>query len=820
MILGFILFAILLALEAFLLPRFLKKRREIKHSLKQQEPALKEALQAFQNHLSGDRYFAQRDLDIWRKQYEKFSKIFDLNVRFLYPSLQKVLGQLAEYYHHPQSIIQQYNKRFTSGEIEVLKDILEKRGIPANENQLAAAVSEEDNTLVIAGAGTGKTTTIIGKLAYLLDHLKVSPGEILLLSFTDKAAQELKDRVGKYFPDSDIQARTFHSFGLSVIGKVEGKKPTLGFDNDADRQQFINAVFERLLLSPAYLRSAINYFAYYLKTEETKPKFNSLDEYYKYQETEKILTLRKELVKSPQESSIANFLYLNGINYIYEERYKFDTANEDYHQYKPDFYLPDYDIYIEHFGIDRKGNVHFVADHAKNVLISAKYQEEMKWKRTIHAANQTTLIETYSYQFHEQSWEDELTARLQTANVLFKPRSHEEILSALRDSGDISQIATLFLTFLDLAKSNGYSPDQVNELINRTGKERDLAFAALFLPIYKEYEAHLESISAIDFHDMLNKAQIYIKNGQFISPFTYVMIDEFQDFSVSKNKLIQALCSINPNTKLFCVGDDWQSIYRFAGSDVSLMTDFERYHGATNHLKLITTNRFDSKLAKLTNDFIIKNPSQIKKEIRANRTSEEVPLEIIVRKHDKDNAVEQILTNLNDLAEQDHKTFTVLFLGRYRHNKPDDLQRYSSTYKNLAIDFHTVHQAKGLERDYVIVLDVVHGKYGFPCEIADDPILNFVLSKSETFPHAEERRLMYVALTRTKNKVFVVTTKDKFSPFIAELDRTLKIDSKETEICSVCEGLMIRRTSKHGEFWGCSNFPNCTNTKDIRSRKK
>jgi len=795
-------------------------------SLKPHEGELKQCLDIFNASISGVKYFSNQECVKWRASCEKFSDYLTLPFESLETSdgLKDIVVNLSRYYKNTRQIVDLYNKEFSRQEALCLEDLLKKRNIPFNNDQLLAAVSEEDNTLVVAGAGTGKTTTILGKISYLTDRLNIPAEKILLLSFTGKAVEELSDRVSKYFGNSNIEVRTFHSFGLSIIGKVLGVRPDIAFDSDTARQKFIGETFERFFKNHSYLNSAVNYFAFYLEPKEIEPEFKTLDEYYRYIRTEKILTFQKEQVKSQQEAMIANFLYLNSINYIYEKPYKFSTADESHRQYKPDFYLPDYDIYLEHFGVDREGRVHFLQDEVKNAILSQKYQEDMIWKRKLHSDHGTKLIETFSYEFSEGAWEQALTAKLGALAIPLRRRSPEDVLDVLKKGGYIPRIVSLFVTFLDLAKSNHYSPEKIEDLIGARNRHRELAFRDLFVPIYREYEDHLKKNGVIDFHDMLNSATEFIKDGRHPSLFDYIIIDEFQDFSVSKNHMVRTLCENNKNAKLFCVGDDWQSIFRFAGSDVSLMTSFEKHHGYTNNLRLTTTNRFDSKLAKITNEFVMKNPHQIKKEISATRVADDFPLEVVIKKsRSKIDPVIGILENLNERAKWERKRPRVYFLGRYNHNKPEDLEAYRKRYQNIQLDFFTVHRSKGLEADYVILLDVVQGRYGFPSDIADDPILNIVLSEKEDYPNAEERRLMYVALTRTRNKVYIVSTEGHQSSFVAEIDSALKRDVEKAPVCAECSGAMTLRSGPFGQFWGCVNFPNCQSTlgvKEYRLRGK
>ena len=733
----------------------------------------------------------------------------------------KILIELKQFYNHGREIIDKHNQKIVLQEIERVKPVLDRRGIRYNDHQLAAIVSEEDNTLVVAGAGTGKTTTILGKVAYLLDCLSVKPEEILLLSFLGKAVEELEGRLGDKFPNVKLEARTFHSFGLSVIGEIQGKRPDVAFTNTS-RRKFLNDCFETLLKDSNYLHLIVEYFSYYLKPVELNPSFKNLDEYFKFLKGGEYITLQKEQVKSQQEVMIANFLYRNGVRYVYEEPYKHKTADREHRQYKPDFHLSDYDIYLEHFGIGRDGMVRFVRDEAKNRLESEKYRQGMEIKREWHKLYETKLIETYSYEFTEGNWQELLTEKLRVHNVKFSRRDLSEVLKVIRESGYIREIAELFDTFLDLTKSNGYTLPKLGEVIRARGNHREVAFFKIFTPIYQAHEEYLKKIELIDFHDMLIKATEFIRTGRYQANFKYVIIDEFQDFSVSKHHLVKALCDQNPETKLFCVGDDWQSIFRFAGSDISLMTQFEKMYGFTKRNELVTTNRFNSEIARISNEFILKNPHQIRKEVQSGRPAEITALKVYYSdaNSSNDQILEQILGSLSDLAKSESGKKSVFLLGRYKYNEPENLSGYKKKFDRLSIEFRTVHASKGSEADYVIVLSVISDVYGFPSQATDDPILDIVLSKPDPYPHSEERRLMYVALTRAREAVSITTEKSRTSPFVFELEAKVKFnagdDAKAGIKCSNCGGIMILRQSEYGFFYGCSNFPNCEEKLKVR----
>lgn len=782
-------------------------------SLKKYESDFKNATADFQNLVNGNWYISDRQYREWKAKYKYLAEIlnpFFSKIKTKEP-FKKLVVDFDGFWHNGRKLfIEGFNEKFVKQETPIIRRILSEKGIQNNNDQVAAIASDEDNTLLVAGAGTGKTTTILGKLAYLIERVGVNPEDILLLSFTGRAVKELIDRISKKFPDKKIEARTFHSFGLSILGEVLGQKPNLAFDTSASRQKFLNEQFDLFIKDPDYLHRAVEYFAYYFKPVVLEPGFKNLDDYYRYVKTEQNITFKKEYVKSQQEVMIANFLYINGINYDYEAPYKHQTSDSKYRQYRPDFYLPDYDIYVEHFGVDRKSEVHFTQNANQNALQTKKYQEGMVWKRDLHKKNQTKLIETFSYEFTERNWTEQLIGKLRSHNVSFSRRNIGEIFETLKSSGNVKQIVELFGTFLGLSKSNGLDLSKLQSTVSSRNSARELAFLEIFSPIYKAYEEYLTKTKSIDFDDMLIKATHFINEGRYKTNFKYIIIDEFQDFSTSKFLLVKALCEQNHDTKLFCVGDDWQSIFRFTGSDISLMANFEESYGFTRKNQLVVTNRFNDRIAVVSNKFILKNPHQIKKEVRSEKTAhgEAVEIRYKGKTNDTEQLLGEILSFLNRGATKENNVATVFLLGRYKHNKPEDFSKYQNQYKNLDIEFLTIHASKGAEADYVIIMDVISGKYGIPSGVTDDPLLEIVLSKGDSYPHAEERRLMYVAMTRARNKIFIVTEDGKQSIFVLELEGSKNSDTLAIR-CNDCEGEMVKRKGPYGVFYGCVNFPEC-----------
>ncbi|KOO04405.1 DNA helicase IV [Vibrio nereis] len=283
---------------------------------------------------------------------------------------------------------------------------------------------------------------------------------------------------------------------------------------------------------------------------------------------------------------------------------------------------------------------------------------------------------------------------------------------------------------------------------------------SLVWPCYTAWQEMLKAEGHIDFNIMITQATKYVEKGKFRSPWKYIMIDEYQDISPQRLALIEALCQQNKdqNCVLFAVGDDWQSIYEFAGSDVDLTTGFtERFPHSTVHY-LDTTYRFNSQLGEVANRFIQQNPTQIEKTLNSHKEQKAKAVALAPTSH-----VEKILDDLNRKAKQQT---TVLLLGRNHYHKPELLSVWKKQFGLLSIEFMTCHASKGKEADFVIILSVDEGQ--FPARVKTLHLDNALTQSEDRFPYAEERRLFYVAMTRAKKKVWV-TYQGSGSSFVKEL---------------------------------------------------
>ncbi len=329
-----------------------------------------------------------------------------------------------------------------------------------------------------------------------------------------------------------------------------------------------------------------------------------------------------------RKGRIANFLSTNGIAYVYEQPYEIDTRTSEYGQYYPDFYLPDYNIYIEYFGINKNGDVPSYFSSKNGMTARQAYHNSMEWKRELHKENNTIMIECFAYEKFDGSLLTNLQAHLNEHSVELSPKSPTALIQEIsqEDNSILDGIIELFETIINLVKSNGYTIENLRELnVNNSNVYNNEIIINLLEPIFDVYNSQLKKNDEIDFNDMINLARQFIETGKYRNSYKYVIVDEYQDISKARYMLLKSLRE-SLDYDLFCVGDDWQSIYQFAGSDIGFILNFAQYWGCTEISRIETTYRFSQRLIDISGSFIMKNPAQINKSIRGNSNNEEYVL--------------------------------------------------------------------------------------------------------------------------------------------------------------------------------------------------
>lgn len=744
--------------------------------------------------------------------------------------------------------IDSYNKTYVKTQKEKLNQYFDNiEGKKLDDQQQTAVITDEYSNLIIAGAGSGKTLTILGKVKYLLEKKNVKPENILLLSFTRKTVDELNVRLKNL--GLGARAITFHKLGYDTIKRHLTSVPAV--TNENTLYNVIKAYLEKDIFNDAEaLEAYIVYVACYMNIPEANDSFDSLGEKL---DTEKGIdfqtlkakcepeplnkvakasldTIQGEKVKSVEELTIANFLYLNGIEYEYEKPYPFGEI-----MYQPDFYLSEYDIYLEHFGVDENNRAKHLTPFNEQ-----KYVQEMELKRDKHKSHNTKLLETYSYYNRDRVLLEKLEEMLKNENVVFKPRDTQNIYSKVSDKDQNfgKELTNLLSTFINLSKSRQLDYSAIVSLFsdkrratNKFMLERQQIFLRFAIPILKKYDYTLKEKREIDFNDMINQATDLIKANKPEYTYQHIIIDEYQDISYSRFNLIKEIRELS-GARLICVGDDWQSIYRFAGSDISLFSNFEKYVGKYEPLFIEQTYRNAQSLVDITSKYILKNKKQIQKNPKSKKEPFENPIKFVY--YSQDNAEAIFINEVQAIIDKNGNK-PILVLGRHSfdinefikltvNNKIKYYERSNKLeiegFEDIDIKYITVHKSKGLEADNVIVLNLKNHLLGFPNKMTDDPMLSLLLNDDEEFRFAEERRLFYVALTRTKNEVVLLIPTD-VSLFAEELitDNDTLLNANNEMLsktnCPYCQTghLVIRKNSfKNNQFLGCSHYPSCNQT--------
>lgn len=734
---------------------------------------------------------------------------------------------------------------------------------PPTATQQEIAVRDETNALVVAGAGTGKTATIITKIRYLVDAGVASPADILVLAFNADAAEEIRERCAEGGV-AGVTVLTFHALGLGILASGPGERPPVLTEvaTDESRTDLIGRLVENLLAEPEFAQNFAKFTALY--TRPVVDRFASSTE-ADYASRAKA-TLRPAFsgawVRSSEELRIANWLYAHGIAFEYERPFPFATAGEGRTRYRPDFTITlkqrrqdgtvgEVLVFLEHQALDEQGNP---------PPWMARYREKVAWAREAHRRHGTTLVESFSWWFQQGVWEEKLASALTRAGVPVRPVDWPSFLRRLesteapRIAADRRLVIELIRRVLDLSRAGG-GPEaaatpgtpprlatsllgavrrNLARLVHGYGAEappepdRIKLFDAIFSAVQAAYEGHKRKRQGIDFEDMISLARQIVGQGAFRAPWSHYIIDEFQDASQSRLELVQLLRRQRRDSRLLCVGDDWQAIIRFAGGDIRVMTEFAQRIGPHWGAALEQTFRYSPVIAEISTEFVTANPSQLKKKIRPATDRRNLPIRIVLASPLESADAGSEEAGFNDVLAAELATIaslmpgaSVMLLSRYRRGVPskEEQQSIQRTFPHLHLAWSTVHRAKGGEADAVIVADLDNDEFGFPCRREDDPIIRRYLPPQDSFEHAEERRLLYVAMTRARHRLTLIASAAAPSPFVRELMERrgqrpgLEVvrSGEALKECPQCKvGVLLARDGTNGRFYSCSLSPACT----------
>ena len=772
------------------------------------------------------------------------------------------------------TIFAEHNEDFIHSHLSSEKSYLDKilyevdPNICLDEEQRRVILSDEDYTLIIAGAGAGKTTTVAAKVRYLVEKKHIDPKQILVISFTNKAVGELKERInaGLLIP---CPITTFHSTGYAILRQQEDNKKKIVGDgflfnsvnnylkgNILTQPELVDKLimFFGSYFDAPYEGDDINLFFNYIAKADFSTLKSNVNEYNAQiidRRTHKVTTITNEILRSAQEVKIANFLYLNQIDYNYEEIYPYHILKAK-KPYTPDFCIRQGNkvAYIEHFGITENGRHSFYTAEELN-----RYKQEIQDKIALHKKHGSTLIYTYSQYNDGRDFLEHLKEQLEENGFVLNSRPSEEVFTKLVNTEEnkyILKLVKLICTFINNLKTNGYTLDDFYRFERTNANVRTKLFFDVCKACYLEYQKRLSEENAIDFQDMINDSARILREKQNANEkldYKYIIVDEYQDISRQRFDLTKELSKIC-NAKIIAVGDDWQSIYAFSGSDISLFTHFCSIMGYGQELKITKTYRNAQEVIDIAGNFVQKNETQIKKSlISPKHIQKPVIIQTYSEGYDKKEfkgkggkyfqlgkQVEELIGKILEQNKREGKSLnsSILLIGRFNFDArnlcfsndfvydENNGKIFSKKYPKAKLEFLTAHSSKGLGYDNVIIVNARNELYGFPAKVDDDPVMKYVIKDDTSIEYAEERRLFYVAMTRTKNRVFIVTPENHPSEFILELVKdypNITVHGElnkenETNIgtikkCPICGyPLQLRYKKDYGfRLWLCTNEP-------------
>lgn len=735
--------------------------------------------------------------------------------RYLSASRIQKLKDLIGFHPVTATALQEHHERIQLQKRGSFFDRVESN--PLTLEQRLGVLRSNDRNLVLAAAGTGKTSVMVAKALDLIDRGLARPEEILVLAYNRAAAEELRIRLAKAATRSGIslestpQISTFHALGRQLLREAKVSTYMSVFTEDEVKlKQWVTSWLEGYLASDS--RKLLKFISLFPQPVN-QLEFATLADYERYVRDNEFRTLNGERVRGYQELLIANALYLNGVPYEYEAPYVTKRRVDIGYDYRPDFHIKDTNIYVEHFGVDRRGRTAPGID-------PLKYNESMQSKRALHVECGTVLVETFHYDWAEGNLVDVLCERLAKHGIVFQPLPPGEVLAKLRAEGRISEWSDLLKKALQAIRVERLNEGTMRDRLEKANVAQAKTVAEVLDALHWAYVQELQRQNAIDFDDMIIRAIQVVDSGAYVPAWKFVLVDEFQDISEARMGFIKAIVSKGPDPSLTVVGDDWQSIYRFSGGKLELTTRFGELVGEFTATKLQKTFRYNDSIAEIAGRFVMENPEQYKKQIETHTIVDRSQVHLLDDgAREQDGVYDRVVEVVRKIRQND-TAGSIAVIARYNYLLVASRSALANDGLHANVDFWTFHKSKGLEADYCVLIGFFQGKSGFPNENKDEAIIEALLPSLDSYPHSEERRLLYVGLTRARNKVYAIANPNAPSSFVTELlapKYDLNIVSKKfqetyrkTFKCPSCaEGYFRLINGQYGGFYSCSSGLGC-----------
>jgi DNA helicase IV len=712
---------------------------------------------------------------------------------------------------------------------DLKKYFSKKTNLEFNSEQMNAIKEIDNHLLLKARAGSGKTRVITAKAFFLMNHEKINPNEVMLLAFNKSAAEEMKKRLEeKYKLKGFTNARTFHSLAHRLAYKNGAQ---LMFDENHSnvstkkQSKFIQKLVEEFA-NPVFKSKLYELFRREAEELEKLGTYLSDPEYLVYRRGLTNITLKGDRVKSKGEKWIGDFLFEHDITHFYEKGWKVADGGWSYKQnkgiYNPDFSLmfaaENQNIVIEHWGIDENEVNGSVPKHW--TVSWDEYRDEMDRKRQYWKTynlnkplEPVTFIETSIADMTDRNnFEAILKGRLNEHGIEVNKLSDDKLFSKL-ETFQIARITDMFKSFIGNTTKRMWTPDELEKKIKKVNSNNHQVsgFYELGSIIYRRYVETLKRENKLDFdgliesairkiHDTKGDCQLDIDENRSITinKLKYLMVDEYQDFSPLFHEMIKAILKYNKTMKVFCVGDDWQAINSFAGSDLQYFNKFKSFFDSSKEMNLLDNYRSTKNIVQLSNSLMINKGEESKANSKDNKFIGKCHTNEMFIDQNKDQkfipesknnfvdyqlAVQlkfchSILTHSNNLVPE--KKITTLIINRTNQiTSSCDKDKFHANLKIICSDkidkdyfddnikVVTAHSSKGQEADIVIILNANNKKYPL---IHPDIAFKFIFDKDciQNLLN-EERRLFYVAMTRAKKQLYFVSDEESESDYVKEI---------------------------------------------------
>jgi len=697
----------------------------------------------------------------------------------------------------------------------------------APDDEQAAAIGAVDGHVqVVARAGSGKTSTLVNRALFLQQHCGVAPHELLLLAFNRKAAEEMRNRLADKLTDTIPHAMTFHALAYALVRPEEAilvDEP----GGERNKSRALQSVIDDYLRTEeGYATMRILMTAHFRGDWErivSGGYEKSPDELLRYRRALPRQAIDGMYVKSFGEKLIADFLFEHDIKNRYEQNHWWNGTN-----YRPDFTLPTSPksgLIIEYFG--RAGNPEY---DQMSVQKRKYWNTKPNWQ----------LIEFFPSDLAhgKEIFRDRLKHTLERHGIKCERLSENEIWNRIKDRA-VDRFTSVVDNFIRRCRKQWLTPNELAALIARhpsanTVEQRFLDLVQVF---YESYLARLQATGEDDFDGLLQQAIVQLQAGSMLfrrksgsgdlGQLRYILIDEYQDFSALFHQLIVAVRKHNSHVQVFCVGDDWQAINSFAGSDIEFFRTFDHLFQPAQQLSVATNYRSAQSIVETGNALMHGHGTRS----RASRTEigivsiadlatfEPTPQE--KETHPNDILTPAVLRLVRQAIDQDHNIvllsrkhslpWYVNYGARRKPQAPADLDDFLGLIRaNLPesgrkrVSISTAHGYKGLEQQTVIVLDAVTRSYPL---VHPDLMFTRVLGDTLEKVIDEERRLLYVALTRATEHLVICTEKGNESPFLTDLQRRALIPALQWPEYQAFSGNAKRITVRVGNQDGRSGRP-------------